>query len=315
MDEIREKLLSGSRLAVDEDRRVRVGDVEREFDGTPDRRRLTDDLRMALMELRLEPHHLGAELIALESRADLIGDALDQRDVVIGERRVLAPNETDQPECLPRDPHRRDERRLAVQLRIEDQAHGEGKLRIDDPHRFAFAKDLAERRKWFDIERLVVFLDHLQNLARLHVRRRFERRERDLLPGPVEDAECAVIGSDKLDRALEDRRRHNLEIGMGVDRVGDLKKRVGPPRFVLLRDVKRRVLITDRELLRDRFEKLDLFVEPFARRGRVVKSEKSERFAAQADRNNEQRFGLKRLGKEFQGRVVGLGNVVDRDRP
>ena len=68
------------------------------LDRAADRRCLADDLALPLMQLALEPHHLGRKLIAFERGADLVGDALDEGDVVVVELALLAPDKTEQAE-------------------------------------------------------------------------------------------------------------------------------------------------------------------------------------------------------------------------
>ena len=74
---------------------------------------LTDDafLAVAFVKRGAEVHDLRRQLIAFERRADLVGDAFDERDFVIFKSFArLAPNQTEQSKRLSADAHRSDER-------------------------------------------------------------------------------------------------------------------------------------------------------------------------------------------------------------
>src|SRR5215203_3124248 len=120
MNQVGEKLFAGSRFAVYKHGRVRVGDVQGKLDRAADGRRLPDNLAVFLMKLRFQAHHFRRELVALESRADLVGDAFDKRDVVVFKRLggFFAPDETEKSESVSADAHGRYQRGFSVKLRV-----------------------------------------------------------------------------------------------------------------------------------------------------------------------------------------------------
>ena len=101
---------------------------------------------------------------------------------------------------------------------------------------------------------------------------------------------------------------------MRIQRVRDLEQCVCPTRLLLLSHIKARVLVTDRHLACDRFEKSDFFIEPFARLVSVMEPQEPQNFFIQNDRNNQQRPGFESLRKEFQRSIFCLRNVIDADR-
>ena len=104
MDEVREQLLARPGFALYQYGRIGIGHIQRQLDRPADGRRLADDLALPLVQLALEPHHLGRELVALQGGADLVGDPLDERGLMLGENAValLAPNEPEDTESLVR---------------------------------------------------------------------------------------------------------------------------------------------------------------------------------------------------------------------
>src|SRR5215213_1295074 len=145
---------------------------------------------MPLVKLALEAHHFRRKLVAFQSRADLVGNSFDQSDFVIFKTAValLAPDKTQKPERLTADAHRRDQSGVTVQLRIENQANRKRQILINQAQSFSFAQNVAQNRKRLDVERLIMFLNHLQNRVRLDVRRGFKRSERDFFSRLVKDA-------------------------------------------------------------------------------------------------------------------------------
>ena len=134
MDEVGEQLLARARLALNQHGGLRVGDVQGQLDGAADAGRLADDavFGVALVQHASQAHHLGRELVALKRRADLDGDAFDERDLVLVERLArLAPDEAEQPEGLLADADGRDERGAAAERRVEGEADGLGQRRVE----------------------------------------------------------------------------------------------------------------------------------------------------------------------------------------
>ena len=79
---------------------------------------------MTLVQGTTQAHHFRRKLIAFERRADLICDALDERDFVILEAFTrAAPDQTEQTESLSADANRSDERRAPAERRVEDEAN------------------------------------------------------------------------------------------------------------------------------------------------------------------------------------------------
>src|SRR6185503_1636468 len=106
MNQIGQQLFAGARLTLNQDRGLSVGDAKGQLNRAPNAGRLSDDaiLAMPFMQRALQAHDLGGKMIALQSRAYLIGDALDQRDLVIFEPIALfAPYQTQQPKSMARD--------------------------------------------------------------------------------------------------------------------------------------------------------------------------------------------------------------------
>src|SRR5687767_15603715 len=107
MDEICKKLFTGTRFSLNEYGRVRARDIQRQLDRTTDRRCLTDDLTLPLVQFAAKPHDLSRELVSLEGGADLVGDALDERDVVLFKGRLFAPNKSEKTEGVTANLHGR----------------------------------------------------------------------------------------------------------------------------------------------------------------------------------------------------------------
>ena len=98
MDQIREQLFACARFAFDQNRRLRVGNAQRELDCATYRGRLSDDafLAVTFVQRAAKVHDLRRQLIAFECRADLICDAFDERHLVIVKTfSRLAPDESE----------------------------------------------------------------------------------------------------------------------------------------------------------------------------------------------------------------------------
>ena len=79
---------------------------------------------MALVQDASEAHHLGRELVALQGRAYLHGDAFDERDLVLVEGVArFAPDEAEQAERVLAYRDRRDEGRATAEDGVEPLAH------------------------------------------------------------------------------------------------------------------------------------------------------------------------------------------------
>ena len=114
MDQVGQQFFTGARFAFDQDRGLGVSDAQCHLDGAAYHGRLTDDavLAIAFVQRTTQVHDFRRQLIALECRADLVGNALDERDFVILKAFArLAPNQSEQTKRVPSDSHRRDERR------------------------------------------------------------------------------------------------------------------------------------------------------------------------------------------------------------
>src|SRR6185369_7920671 len=97
VNQIREQLFTSPRFAFDQNSRLRIGYAQRELDRTTYRGGLTDDsfFTVALVQGTAQVHDFRRQLVAFECGSDLVGDALDERYVVIVETfSRLAPDES-----------------------------------------------------------------------------------------------------------------------------------------------------------------------------------------------------------------------------
>ena len=98
MDQIREQLFAGAGFAFDQNCGLRVGHTQRELDCATYRGRLSDNsfLAVTFVQRAAKVHDLRRQLITLECGADLIGDAFDERHLVIVKAfSRLAPDESE----------------------------------------------------------------------------------------------------------------------------------------------------------------------------------------------------------------------------
>ena len=122
MNQVCQQFFAGARFALNQHGRLRVGDAQRHFDGATNRGRLSDDsvFAVAFMQSAFQAHHFGRKVIALESRAYLISDSLDQCSLVIFETIArFAPNQTEQPKRVTGNAHRRHQSGAASERRIK----------------------------------------------------------------------------------------------------------------------------------------------------------------------------------------------------
>src|SRR5687768_11746255 len=122
MYEVGDQLLAGAGFARDQHGGVRVGDIQCQFDRSAYCRCLADDLALSLVQFAAQSHHLGRELITFERSAELVGNTLDKRNVMVLEFAFLAPDKTEQPKRAARNMYRRDERGFAAKLRVKKES-------------------------------------------------------------------------------------------------------------------------------------------------------------------------------------------------
>ena len=168
------------------------------------------------------------------------------------------------------DLNRRNQRCSSVELTVKNKSHGKRKLCINQTKRFSFAQNVAQSRERFNIKRAAVFFDQAPNCIRRSIRCSFENDQIDFFPRLVKHSKCAVIRSDQLDCPFDNFARNFPKIRMRIERVGNFKQRVRAFCFLLLRHIKPRILIPNRNLLGNGFKESNFFIKPFARRVNIV---------------------------------------------
>ena len=113
--------------------RLRVGDAKRQLDGAPNRGRLADDaiFAVAFVQRAFQAQDFGRKMIAFQRGADLIADALDERDLVIFETLArFAPHQAEQAERMTPDAHRRHQRRAPAERGIKNDSQRQRQIRF-----------------------------------------------------------------------------------------------------------------------------------------------------------------------------------------
>src|SRR5712691_3316013 len=108
VNQVRYQFLAGSGFTLDQNRSLRIGDAQRQLNRATNRRGLADDsiFAIALVQRAFQAHDFGRKVIALQRGANLIGDSLDQGDLMIFEAiALLAPDPTEQSERVSSDEH------------------------------------------------------------------------------------------------------------------------------------------------------------------------------------------------------------------
>src|SRR5205085_12151600 len=113
-----------------------------------------------------------------------------------------------QSESLPAYANGSDESGSASQYLVEHEAKREGKLRVQQPKRFALHEQVHCSRVCSDVERLAVRFYEAANGFGRSVRRGFETRKTYLAARMINHAERAVISAYERERAFENQRCH-----------------------------------------------------------------------------------------------------------
>ena len=98
--------------------------------------------------------------------------------------------------------YRRDERGARAERGVEDEAHGDRQMRIEQGQRAVFREQFGKCRKLCDVNRTGVLFDELADALRIGVRRTLEIREADRFAGLIYHAERAVVRAERFERAL-----------------------------------------------------------------------------------------------------------------
>src|SRR5260370_31166024 len=140
VNQVRYQFFAGAGFSLDQNRSLRIGDAQRQFDRATNCRRLADDpiFAIALMQRAFQAHDFGREAIALQRGANLIGYSLDQGDLVIFETIALpAPDPTEQSERVPGNAYRRHQRGPPAERGVKNSSQRERQVCFEEFERLA----------------------------------------------------------------------------------------------------------------------------------------------------------------------------------
>ena len=145
--------------------------------------------------------------------------------------------------------------------------------------------------------------------------RRLECAQTEATARRIEHAKRRIISVHECNRAFQDEGRNLAKIRTRIQRIRDRQQRALRFCLAFLVGVETRVLITDRDLPRDRLQKDDFIIEPLTWRARRVQTNQAENIFAKHHRYHEQRARAE-TGGEVSHLLIetGRGDVVQANR-